>query len=101
MKAGYIHLQELGELAEAIEQVAHKKHSHYFKPCPYDEIDIYRVLEIFNVTDPVLQHIAKKALCAGNRGHKDFRKDVRDIFDSAKRKLDMLDEDMVLCSELK
>lgn len=78
-----------------------KPHAHYFKPCPYEQIDVYRVLELFGVTDPVMQHIAKKALVSGGRGHKDQRRDVQDIADSANRKLAMLDEDRVLCGELK
>lgn len=76
-------------------------HSHYFRPCPYDQIDVYRVLEIFGVVDPVMQHICKKALNAGQRGHKDLQRDVQDIVDSAQRKLAMLQEDRVLCGELK
>lgn len=76
-------------------------HSHYFKKCPYDQIDVYRVLEIFGVTCPVMQHVVKKALNAGQRGHKNQRRDVQDIADSAKRKLAMLDEDKVICGELK
>lgn len=68
-------------------------HAHYYRNCPYPQIDVYRVLELFSVTDPVLAHIAKKALCAGGRGHKDFRQDVQDILDSAKRRLEMLNED--------
>jgi hypothetical protein len=47
------------------------------------------VLKLFNVTDPCLQHIAKKALCAGQRGHKDFKKDLQDILDTAKRAVEI------------
>ena len=74
-----------------------RAHNHYFVDVSdYDYIDVYRVLELFKQTDPVLAHIAKKALCAGRRGHKDLAKDVQDIADSAKRKLEMLKEDGVL-----
>jgi hypothetical protein len=51
-------------------------YSHYHKPCPYDFVDVYRVLEMFGVTDPCLQHAIKKLLVAGGRGQKDIRKDV-------------------------
>ena len=61
------------------------KHSHYFRPCPYDAIDVYRVLEIFDVKDPVLQHVVKKALVAGGRGHKNIDKDIQDCIDSLER----------------
>lgn len=71
-------------------------HGHYFRACPYPAIDVYRVLELFAVTDPVLQHIVKKALCAGQRGAKDRERDICDIRDSAARRLAMLDEDKAL-----
>lgn len=70
-----------------------EKYNHYFKDCPYGKIDIYRVLEIFNVTDPCLQHIVKKALVAGQRGMKDFETDIKEIRDTTQRKLNMLEED--------
>ncbi len=71
-----------------------RKHSHYHKPCPYPHIDVYRVLELFEVADPALQHIVKKALCAGQRGAKDFRKDLEEIVDTGNRRIEMLDEDV-------
>jgi hypothetical protein len=70
-----------------------RKHSHYYRRCPYHHIDVYRVLELFEVTDPALQHIVKKALCAGKRGAKDFRKDLEEIVDTGNRRIEMLDED--------
>lgn len=48
-------------------------------------VDVYDVLLAFKVSDPMLQHIIKKALAAGQRGHKDFEQDIKDIYDSAKR----------------
>lgn len=47
------------------------------------EVDVYRVLEAFDVIHPQLQHLIKKALAAGQRGHKDFSEDVDDIIDAA------------------
>jgi hypothetical protein len=61
------------------------KHSHYFRPCPFDSIDVYRVLSIFGVTDPCLQHAVKKLLVAGGRGHKDISRDVQDAIDTLTR----------------
>ena len=56
------------------------KHSHYFKNVRHlDGIDVYRVLELFNVTDPCLQHAIKKLLCAGGRGAKDIEQPLYDI----------------------
>jgi len=70
------------------------KHSHYFKDVRHlKTIDVYRVLELFDVTDPTLQHVVKKALAAGQRKHKTFEHDIQDIFDTTKRKLEMLAED--------
>lgn len=42
-------------------------------------IDVYRVLDAFNVTNPQLQHLIKKALATGVRGHKSFKEDLVDI----------------------
>lgn len=52
-------------------------------------VDVYRVLEAFGVTSPPLQHLAKKALCAGLRGHKDYLEDLADILASATQAIDM------------
>lgn len=72
-----------------------RDHKHYFFPIPkgITEADIYRLIEMIGITCPVAQHVFKKSAAAGQRGHKDLRKDWQDILDSAKRKLEMLDED--------
>lgn len=51
---------------------------HYFKRLPTGctHVDVYRVLQLFEVTDPALQHAIKKLLCAGARGAKDRDQDV-------------------------
>ena len=42
-----------------------QKHSHYFKDVRHlQTVDVYRVLALFGVTDPCLQHAAKKILVA-------------------------------------
>lgn len=70
-----------------------KKHSHYFKDVSkLDKIDVYSVLALFEVTDPCIQHAVKKLLCTGNRGHKDFNKDVQDSIDSLQRCLELRKE---------
>ena len=69
-------------------------HNHYFRDVSrLNSLDVYRLLELFQVTCPVAQHIVKKALAAGQRGHKDTRRDWQDIADSAARRLQMMDED--------
>lgn len=63
-----------------------RKHNHYFKDVSnLNEIDVYAVLTLFEVTDPCIAHAAKKLLCTGNRGHKDFETDVQDAIDSLVR----------------
>ena len=79
--------QSLNDQYAEIEKV---RHAHYFKDVSdIDEIDVYEVLHRFGVTDPCLQHIVKKALCAGERGHKDFHTDLKNIADTAKRMLEI------------
>ena len=69
------------------------KYPHYYKPCPYTHIDIYRVLELFSVTDPCIAHAVKKMLVAGGRGSKDFEKDVQEAISSLERWVDMRREE--------
>lgn len=47
--------------------------------------DVYDVLQAFDVINPALQHLIKKALKVGQRGHKDEMTDYQDIIDSAIR----------------
>ena len=70
------------------------KHSHYFKDVSkLQTIDVYRVLQLFEVTDPCLQHAIKKLLIAGGRGAKDTDRDIAEAIDSLKRWQVMRDED--------
>ena len=73
------------------------KHNHYFKSTVHlDAVDVYRVLELFNVTDPCLQHAIKKLLCAGGRGAKDMEQDVQEAMDTLERYQDMCREDELI-----
>lgn len=63
--------------------------SKYDRPVKGVTIDVYDVLEAFNVTCPALQHLIKKALCVGLRGHKSPERDLKDIVESANRALSM------------
>lgn len=70
------------------------KYPHYFKDVTdLDSIDVYRVLELFHVTNPCLQHAIKKLLVAGGRGSKDIRKDVAEAIDTLERWQEMRAED--------
>lgn len=55
-------------------------------------VDVYDCLRAFNVTDPCLQHLVKKALAVGQRGHKDANEDYKDIKASAIRALEIYEE---------
>ena len=81
-------LESLNDQYAEIEQV--RKHRHYFKDVSnIAEIDVYAVLKLFDVTDPCLQHIVKKSLCAGKRGHKDMMEDLQNIVDTAIRAVEL------------
>ncbi len=72
------------------------KHPHYHKDVRHLEtIDVYRVLALFNVTDPCIQHAVKKLLVAGGRGAgKDVSKDIQEAIDSLQRWQEMRQEDI-------
>lgn len=65
----------------------------YNRPCKSVTIDVYDVLQAFNVTNPALQHLVKKALAVGQRGHKDKMEDLRDILASAQRAIELEESD--------
>lgn len=70
------------------------KHSHYRKDVSHlDTIDVYRVLQLFDVTDPCLQHSIKKLLCAGQRGAKTQDQDIQEAIDTLHRYQEMRKED--------
>lgn len=46
------------------------------------EVDIYRVLDAYKTGSASLDHAAKKILCAGIRGHKDFITDIDNAIES-------------------
>lgn len=73
---------------------------HYRKPCPYKDVDVYRVLLIFNVTHPCIQHAVKKLLAAGQRGTKDADKDIAEAIESLQRWQEMRDEDRQATDEV-
>lgn len=71
-----------------------KKHNHYFKNVKHLEyLDVYRVLDLFEVVDPCIQHAIKKLLCAGMRGAKNQPQDVQEAIDSLVRYQEMRKED--------
>lgn len=69
-------------------------HDHFFKDVSHlQKIDVYRVIDLFDVKHACLQHAIKKLLCAGLRGQKDQKRDVNEAIDSLNRYLQMSAED--------
>jgi hypothetical protein len=59
-------------------------------PCLFDEkVDVYAVLDAFDVRCPARQHAIKKLLCAGLRGAKDVIDDLREARDAIDRAIQM------------
>jgi hypothetical protein len=67
--------------------------SHYRKPCPFDEVDVYRVLVMFEIADPCIQHAVKNLLAAGKRGAKCPGQDVDEAIESLDRWREMRAEE--------
>lgn len=70
-----------------------KKENKYLRDYPYKTIDIYRVLEVYEVQDPCIQHAVKKLLCAGQRGYKEIEVDIKEALQSLERWVVMCEED--------
>ena len=62
---------------------SHNKYLREIKPGVW--VDVYDVLSAWGVLNPALQHLIKKALQTGERGHKTRGQDLQDIIDSAIR----------------
>ena len=52
-------------------------------------IDVYEVLEAFEVTCPARQHAIKKLLCSGLRGKGDILQDLREAHEAVLRAVEM------------
>jgi hypothetical protein len=73
------------------------EHKHYKKSVAHlSTVDVYRVLQLFEVGHPALQHAIKKLLCAGGRGAKNAEQDVKEAIDSLNRWNQMRVEDAEL-----
>jgi hypothetical protein len=71
-----------------------KDFPHYYKSVEgLKFVDVYRVLDLFAVFHPALQHAIKKLLVCGRRGGKDSIKDVQEAIAALQRYLDMRAED--------
>lgn len=63
------------------------EYPHYFKALPpgCTHVDVYRVLDLFGVVDPPIQHAVKKLLCAGERGSKTMPQDIAEAIATLQR----------------
>ena len=68
---------------DGVDTVKYNKYLREIKPGVF--VDVYDVLMAWNVSNPALQHLIKKALQPGDRGHKSREQDLQDIIDSAIR----------------
>lgn len=59
----------------------------------YNKLDIYRILNLYEVNNPCLQHAVKKLLCAGKRGSKNFITDINEAIIALQRCIEMQGED--------
>jgi hypothetical protein len=57
------------------------------------KLDPARIAKIYGMTSGMMFTVLKKCLCAGNRGHKDYRQDLLDMRNAIDREIEMIDED--------
>ncbi|BAN16820.1 hypothetical protein X848_gp10 [Edwardsiella phage PEi21] len=72
-------------IEKAIPRPAPEKPNKYGRTVKGVSVDVYDILKAWHVTNPALQHLIKKALQCGERGHKSRVEDLDDILASAKR----------------
>ena len=78
----------------AADALVKRLHSHYYRSVKHlDEVDVYRVLELFGVKDHAIGHAIKKLLLPGERGAKTREQDVREAITTLNRWLQMIAED--------
>lgn len=58
-------------------------------------IDVYDVLDLYQVKSHAVGHAVKKLLMAGRRGHKDMSTDYREAIASINRAIEMEEGDLL------
>jgi hypothetical protein len=73
------------------------KYPHYYRQLPekVSHLDVYRVLDTFQVCRSTVQHAVKKLLCTGTRGAKSEVTDIKEAIASLQRTLEMIEEETV------
>lgn len=83
---------EYREAKQVSNQEIGRAFGHYWKSVKeLDGIDVYKVLELFEVKSHAVGHAVKKLLCAGARGAKGERQDVLEAIAALQRHIEMLD----------
>lgn len=85
------HVEEPVELP-AQEVTPQEDYSYYKYSYKGIKLDPYRILDIYKIACPAMQHAIKKLLRAGN-SIKGLEQDIQEVIDTLKRKLEMLKED--------
>ena len=67
------------------------EYPHYFREVPLGltHVDVYWVLDAWEVNSSPVAHAIKKLLCAGKRGAKDRVKDLQEAGKSVKRAIEL------------
>ncbi len=81
------HAEESRSVEESINEYKHYQYSY-----KGIKLDPYRILSVYGITCPAIQHAIKKLLRAGN-SVKDLEQDIQEVIDTLKRKLEMIEED--------
>lgn len=70
-------------------------------PCAtLGRVDVYAVLDAFDVRCPAKQHAIKKLLCSGIRGKADTMQDLREARDAIDRAIQMQEAREVCCGSV-
>ena len=83
---------ELCHVEEEKQEEKTNEYKHYKYSYKGIKLDPYRILSVYGVTCPAMQHAIKKLLRAGN-SVKDLEQDIQEVIDTLKRKLEMIEED--------
>jgi len=67
--------------------------AHYRHEFKGVKLDPFRIAYAYMMKSFAMMTILKKCLCAGNRGHKDYKTDLLDIISAAQREIEILEED--------
>lgn len=71
-----------------------REFSHYFKDISnYSVLDVYRVLDLYQVSNHAVAHAIKKLLCSGERGAKNEIVDIEEAIKSLYRAIEIIKED--------